>query len=158
MESSGPNAEGGTCRQELEREAFDYFNGGFCCSEAISKTLIDHFAEDPAGYPVKAASGFCGGVGRTHEDVCGALAGGIIAVGYLMGRMEKGGDIGEACRVITEFRDAFIEAFGSTNCEQILIRFGQQENKFQCKQLTGRATGMLADILAKRLPQASRKG
>ena len=136
-------------KEELEKKAFDYFYGGFCCSEAISKTIVDAFAADPSGYPVKIASGFCGGIGRSHEDICGALTGGVIAVGYLYGRMEQGKDLNEATRIIGEFRRAFIEAFGSTNCAMILKSLGEQEKYIKCKGLTAKATGLLADILTK---------
>jgi C_GCAxxG_C_C family probable redox protein len=134
-------------RDELEKEAFDYFYNGFCCAEALSKTIIDHFAEKPDGYSVNVASGFCGGVGRTHEDICGAFAGAVIAVGYLFGRTEQGKDLSTACTIISEFRRQFIEAFGSTNCALILERLGEQEKYIKCKQLTGKAAGMLSDIL-----------
>jgi len=139
-------------KEDLEKKAFDYFNNGFCCSEAISKTIIDHFAENPDGYPVRIASGFCGGIGRSHEDTCGALTGGVIAAGYLFGRMDQGKDFSEATRVVTEFRNAFRAAFGSTNCADILKSLGEQEKYIKCKQLTGRATGLLVDILTKNKP------
>ena len=137
-------------KEDLERQAFDYFDTGFCCSEAISKTIIDHFAENPAGYPVKVASGFCGGIGRSHDDVCGALVGGVIAAGYLFGRTERNKDLNEACRVTSEFRRTFLEKFGSTNCAVILEKLGEQEKYIKCKELTARATGILADILEKK--------
>lgn len=137
-------------KEDLEKEAFDYHYNGFCCSEAISKTIINHFAENPEGYPIKVASGFCGGLGRSHEDICGALTGGIIAVGYLYGRTEQGKDLSEASRIITDFRKAFAEAFGSTNCAAILDILGEQEKYIKCKQLTGKATGLLVDILTKK--------
>lgn len=136
-------------REELEKKAFDLFDGGFCCAEAISRTIVDHFAEHPAGYPVRVASGFCGGLGRTHEDVCGTLTGGVLAVGYLLGRMEPGGDIGEASRIISEFRRRFLETFGSTCCAVLLQRQGEQEKGVNCKRMTAQATGMLSDILEK---------
>jgi C_GCAxxG_C_C family probable redox protein len=138
-------------KKDLGKEAFDYFNNGFCCSEAVSKTIIDRFSDNPDGFPVKAASGFCGGIGRSHEDLCGALAGGVIAVGYLLGRMEQGKDLSKACEVITEFRKSFIGAFGSTNCAAILKSLGEQEKYIKCKQLTGKAAEILAEILEKRL-------
>ena len=134
-------------REKLEKEAFDHFNTGFCCSEALSKTIIDHFAEKPENYPVNVASGFCGGIGRTHADLCGALAGAILAIGYLYGRTEGGKDLSHACMITSEFRGRFIEAFGSTNCAIILESLGEQEKYIKCKQLTGKATGMLFDIL-----------
>lgn len=139
-------------KEELEKKAFDYFNDGFCCSEAIAKTIIDHFAENPDGFPVKVASGFCGGIGRSHEDICGALTGGVIAAGYLFGRMEQGKDFREATRVVTAFRNAFRAAFGSTNCADILESLGEQEKYIKCKELTGRATGLLVDILMEKKP------
>ncbi len=119
------------------KRAFNYFIR-FCCSEAISKTIIDRFSDNPDGYPVKLASGFCGGIGRSHEDVCGALAGGVIAVGYLLGRMEQGKDLSKACEVITEFRKSFIGAFGSTNCAAILKSLANRKI-YQMQQLTGKA-------------------
>ncbi|MEN6375180.1 MAG: C-GCAxxG-C-C family protein [Smithella sp.] len=137
-------------KEDLEKQAFDYFDTGFCCSEAISKTIIDHFAENPAGYPVKVASGFCGGIGRSHDDVCGALVGGVIAAGYLFGRTERNKDLNEVCRVTSEFRRTFLEKFGSTNCAAILEKLGEQEKYLKCKELTARATGILADILEKK--------
>jgi C_GCAxxG_C_C family probable redox protein len=134
-------------REELEKKAFDYYNTGFCCSEALSKTIIDHFAEKPDGYPVKVASAFCGGIGGTKEDICGAMTGAVIAVGYLYGRTEEGKDLSSTRTIISEFRKQFLEAFGSTNCALILEKLGEQEKSIKCKQLTAKATGMLSDIL-----------
>jgi C_GCAxxG_C_C family probable redox protein len=137
-------------RKEMEKKAFDYFNSGFCCSEALSKAIIEHFSTDPKGYQVRVASAFCGGIGKSLTDVCGALSGGIIAIGYLHGRSKQGEDINAACSIASEFRRQFIEAFGSTNCSAILNRLGTQKNSLKCKQLTGKAAGMLADILMQR--------
>jgi len=134
-------------KKDLGKEAFDYFNNGFCCSEAVSKAIVDRFSDDPEGFPVKVASGFCGGIGRSHEDICGALAGGVIAAGYLFGRMEQLKDLSEASMVINEFRKLFLAEFGSTNCAVILQTLGEQEKFIKCKQLTGRAAEILAGIL-----------
>lgn len=134
-------------RKELEKKAFDYFDNGFCCSEALSKTIIDHYSEKPECYPVNVASAFCGGVGRTHEDICGAFTGAVIAVGYLYGRTEQGQDLSKASSIISEFRRQFLEAFGSNNCAVIRGNLGEQENNIKCKQLNAKATGILSDIL-----------
>ena len=134
-------------REELEKKAFDYYNNGFCCSESLSKAIIDHFADNPEGYSVNTASAFCGGIGKTRADICGALAGAVIAVGYLYGRTEQGKDISLAAAIIAEFRRQFIEAFGATNCTLLLEKMGEQEKANKCKQMTQKATGMLYDIL-----------
>lgn len=136
--------------ENLEKKVFDFFTSGFCCSEAISKTIVEHFSNDPSGFQVKVASGFCGGIGKTLEDICGALAGGVIAVGYLYGRQEQDKDLGDVCRIASEFRKQFINTFGSTNCSIILQRLGEQDKFLKCRQLTAKATGILADILVQR--------
>ncbi len=86
------------------------------------------------------------------SDVCGALAGGIVAIGYMHGRSESGKDLSDASRIASEFRRQFIEAFGSTNCGAILKSLGKQEDSMKCKQLTATATGILADILMRQSP------
>jgi len=134
-------------REELEKKAFDYFYNGFCCSEALSKTIIDHYSEKPEGYPVNVASAFCGGVGRTLQDFCGAFTGAVIAVGYLYGRTEQGKDLNKASSIVSEFRRQFLETFGSNNCAAILDKLGEQEKFIKCKQLTAKTTGILSDIL-----------
>lgn len=131
----------------LGKQALAYCESGFCCSEAISRTIIEHFATDPDGYPVRVASGFCRGMASSTEDVCGALAGGVISVGYLLGRMEPGRE------VVKVFRQTFIEAFGSTNCRTILDALGAQEKSGKCKALTAQATVILADLLERHREQ-----
>ncbi len=137
--------------EDLGKRAFAYYDSGFCCSEAISKTIIERFAAHPDGYPVRIASDFCRGLGGSQEDICGALTGGVIAVGYLLGRMEPGRDISAVRQVVKEFRKAFIGACGSTNCGVILKTFGEQEKSAKCKALTMQATIILADLLDRHL-------
>ena len=78
---------------------------------------------------------FGGGIGGTHEDVCGALTGGVIAVGFLGDRMKPGEDITDANDLASGFRKQFIKEFGSTHCGKILERLGKQENDLKCKKM-----------------------
>jgi C_GCAxxG_C_C family probable redox protein len=134
-------------RKEVEQKAFDYFQSGFQCAEAISKTLTELFADDVGGDIPRVASGFGGGIGGSHEDVCGALTGGVIAIGRLLGRMETGPLLKDTYRTASNFRKQFVEKFGSTNCQVILTEFGPQDNMDKCKRLTAEAAGLLADLL-----------
>ncbi|MEW6609116.1 MAG: C-GCAxxG-C-C family (seleno)protein [bacterium] len=137
-------------REDVEKKAFDYFEGGFHCAEAISKTITEFFAKELSSEIPKVASGFGGGIGKTKEDVCGALTGGVIALGCLFGRMEPGKDLKDVCELTSEFRRRFIDEFGSTNCQTILKGFGEQENMQKCKKLTATAAGILSEILVER--------
>jgi len=137
-------------REEAEKKAFDYFQSGFHCAESILKTIMELFAKEPSSDIPKVASGFGGGIGKTREDVCGALTGGVIALGCLFGRMKPGEDFQDAWELSSEFRKRFIDKFGSANCQTILKGFGEQENNIKCKRLTSNAAGMLSEIIIER--------
>ena len=76
-----------------------------------------------------------------------ALTGALLAIGYLRGRAEPGGDSGPAFEAAAALRSRFIEAFGSTNCAEILERFGEQKLWIECRRLNGTTAGMAWDIL-----------
>jgi C_GCAxxG_C_C family probable redox protein len=92
-------------------------------------------------------TGFVGGIGGTHEDVCGALTGGIVAISFLHGRTEPGQDIQVAKKLAVEFRGRFIEEFGSSNCQVILDGLSARGDGFDCKRLTAVAAGLLSELL-----------
>jgi C_GCAxxG_C_C family probable redox protein len=135
-------------RNKVEKTTFDYYDsGGFHCAEAIAKTIIELYAENPDAAPIKTASGFMGGIGSTQTGTCGALTGAIIAIGYLYGRTEPGKDIQHARELAAEFTGRFVEEFGSANCGVLLEKFGKQHNKLKCKKLTATAAGLLSELL-----------
>jgi len=89
-------------------------------------------------------------VGKTHHEVCGALSGGVIALGYLFGRSEPGADWTEASELAAERRLQFVKVFGTTNCGALLAAFGPQDNMMRCKQLSGEVAGMLSRLIEAR--------
>jgi len=135
-------------KKQIEQQAFDLFNGGFNCAEAISTVIVEWRVSGRAAYITKAATAFGGGIGGSKCENCGALTGGVIALGWLYGRTEPGADKQDAYALATEFRNKFLDAFGSTQCKVILEAFGQQENLLKCKRMTGAAAGILFDILS----------
>ena len=135
-------------KERIEQQAFDYFQSGFQCAESVSKTIVEAFGKDGSEGIPRVATAFGGGIGGSKADTCGALSGGVIALGCLYGRMKPGEDKQLIYELAAEFRTRFVEAFGSSHCQTILNGFGSQENMMQCKKLTARAAGILADILA----------
>jgi len=93
------------------------------------------------------ATAFGGGVGRTKQQICGALTGGIIALGHLYGRSDPGADWTDASELAAKLKHRFVQEYETTNCGALLATFGQQENMMRCKQLSGEVAGMLADII-----------
>jgi C_GCAxxG_C_C family probable redox protein len=134
-------------RKEVERKTFEYHHSGFHCAEAIFKAIVEASGESPDPGSTKCASGFGGGIGGSHCDICGALTGGVAAVGWLFGRNDPCDDKGKVFSVTAEFRDLFLGKFGTTNCKAILESLGEQDNGLKCKRLTAEAAGMLHEIL-----------
>jgi hypothetical protein len=93
------------------------------------------------------SSAFGGGIGRSFEDVCGALAEGVIALGFLLGRSQPGADWHDAHKSAAELRRRFLEAYGTTSCKELLSRFGEQTYMMACKRLSGGVAGMVAQIV-----------
>ncbi len=110
--------------------------GGLHCAEAVFLAVME--AADAHRNPLvpKAACGFGAGVGRTKEELCGALAGGLLAVGCLLGRERSGESWDRAAEVAAELRERFLESYGCTRCTDILEAMGPQENSHLCKRLS----------------------
>ena len=62
--------------KQVGKKAFDYHKAGFHCAEAVSKAVVETYRQVTDQDIPKVATAFGGGVGRTHQDICGALTGG----------------------------------------------------------------------------------
>ena len=134
-------------KSRVSKMALDYHKSGFHCAEAVSKAFTEVYGNGTSNDIPKVATAFGGGVGRTKQDICGALLGGFIALGYLFGRSEPGADWTDAAESAAELRRQFVQAHGTTNCGALLATFGPQEDMMRCKQLSGEVAGLLADII-----------
>jgi C_GCAxxG_C_C family probable redox protein len=134
-------------REDAENKTFQYYQSGFHCAEAISKALTELFAKEGDSYTPKVASGFGGGIGGSHMETCGTLTGGIIALGWLLGRTKPGGDKTKVYELASEVRRRFVEKFGSSNCQTLLDKFGKQENAMKCKKMAAEAAGILWELI-----------
>lgn len=136
-----------TRAEQAGSKAFGYHDGGLHCGEAVSRAILELFGTGQAPQIPMAATGFGGGIGRSHADLCGALAGGVIAIGCLMGRTTPGEDWSDAAELTARLRDGFVVRWGSTSCADLLERFGDQEDEIECKRLSGQVARMLAEML-----------
>jgi C_GCAxxG_C_C family probable redox protein len=134
-------------KKDIEQKTFMYYHSGFHCAEAILKTFVELYSKESDLSITKFASGFGGGMGGSNCETCGALTGGIVAMGWLFGRKDPCDDKQKVFSLSAEFRTLFLEKFGDTNCKKILDLLGEQENKLKCKKLTADAAGILYEIL-----------
>lgn len=116
-----------------------YRNGDFYCSEAVVKTLVDELQIDASDDVIKLASGFpvgMGGMGCT----CGALTGGIMAIGLAYGRSEaKDPAVNKAMELSAKLYQIFCDRH-KVSCCKVLTRGmekGSKEHMDQCIAFTG---------------------
>ena len=101
---------------------------------------------DPLVYQM--TTGFAGGVGSTHAELCGALAAGVLIIGARCGRTE--GQVDDArCQALTaRFRAQFEARFGATQCAALRSLGYGADGTTPCRVLVGQATSLLLELLA----------
>lgn len=137
--------------EKIRKIAEDYYrNGGFYCSEAVVKTIIDEFQIDVSEDVIKMASGFpvgMGGMGCT----CGALTGGVMAIGLVYGRSQgKDPKVNKAMELSAKLYQIFCERH-KVSCCKVLTRGmekGSPEHMEQCIAFTGEMAYEAAKIIA----------
>lgn len=133
-------------RQEIEQQAYDLLAGGYHCAESVLLAVTGACGGLPAGAG-RMATCFGGGVGRTHEEMCGALAGALMALGWKGGRDVQGANWDKAAASAARMRQDFITRFGASACKDVLAALGEQENWGKCKSLCGVTAGLAFGLL-----------
>jgi C_GCAxxG_C_C family probable redox protein len=99
---------------------------------------------------VRMTSGLAGGVGGTHEEMCGALSAGVLVIGALCGRSGLHEDDQLACQVANRYRELFAEEFGTTCCGPLRDQVQSPGGLGSCSFVAERAALILLDVLAGR--------
>ncbi|OLN28126.1 C_GCAxxG_C_C family protein [Desulfovibrio sp. DV] len=133
--------------QEVEQRAQELFESGLNCAEAVLTAVLAGQGVEECEQAARLGTAFGAGVGRSKEEMCGALSGGLIALGYLQGR--SGGDEGwdGLAALAAGVRNRFKAAHGCTSCASLLARFGPQESMDKCIRLSARTAGLFHDAL-----------
>ncbi|HEX3030827.1 MAG TPA: C-GCAxxG-C-C family protein [Bacillota bacterium] len=115
-----------------------YRDGDYLCSEAVFTVINDYLGNPVPREAVCLASGFPVGIGMAG-CTCGALTGGVMALGLNFGRRIPGAEMPGMFEAAKKLHDDFKEQFGSTCC-RVLIRefeFGSPEHLEHCINVTG---------------------
>lgn len=139
--------------KKITKDAEDLFRGGFFCSEAVVSAIRSNFELDVPEEVIAMASGFPVGIGRS-KCLCGAVSGGVMAIGLIFGRtVQKDPQVEQTLALSKELHDWFKEANGKNAlCCRILTKefdMGAGEHKEQCIRFTGMVAGKVAEMIVR---------
>jgi C_GCAxxG_C_C family probable redox protein len=104
-------------RQGVIERAEQYADEGFLCSESVLLALSEWLGIHSNLIP-RVATGFAGGFGRCGS-VCGAISGGVIALGLRFGRNEPKKQDRPPHWFGKELMERFEKEFGCINCKDL---------------------------------------
>lgn len=141
----------------IKEQAEEYYrSGGFYCSEAIVKVIKDAFGLDVPDQVVAMASGFPVGIGGSG-CTCGAVAGGIMALGLFFGRTAPGEpQVQKTMQLARELHDTFQQRHGALCCRVLTrgMKLGSPQHMAQCIAFTGEVAAATAHLIQRELAAA----
>lgn len=105
-------------QEDAARIGAELFGKDYLCAESVLLAIARTRCVDSELVP-GIASGFCSGVARTC-DICGAVSGGILALGLCYGRSAPGEALDDLYALVRDFKQEFRRLHGSTNCRELL--------------------------------------
>ncbi len=141
--------------RKISEDAENLYRGGFFCSEALISSIRSNFELDIPEEVIAMASGFPIGIGRS-KCLCGAVSGGVMALGLFFGRTKQGDSkVEKTLELSKELHDWFKQANGKNAlCCRILTKgfdMASGEHKEQCIRFTGMVAGKVAEIIVREL-------
>ncbi len=128
-----------------------YRSGQFLCSEAVFLVANEYLGNPLPAETVRLASGFPVGMGNAC-CLCGAVSGGIMALGLKYGRVAPGASTPGMFEVAKELHDRF-KARRRTLCCRALIKkyeFSSPEHVEQCTAITGEVAADVIELLERK--------
>jgi C_GCAxxG_C_C family probable redox protein len=139
---------------KLEGIHQQYSNDKLNCAERTFLAIHGIVQTDIPGHAVSMLTGFGGGIGGSHQSVCGAVTGSIAALNLVWGRRQPASESSKpAYAIASEFLNQFKSRFGTEICGELigdLLRVNQfqsEERKARCYQYCDNAIKMCVDLL-----------
>ena len=124
-----------------------YLNSDWHCSEGILLAVGEHYLDEINPGVLRSSTAFAGGVGGTNEDLCGALAGGLILISALYGRTDSQTSDDRCMDLAAAYRARFLEHFGHIRCADLKEHWIGKKGQETCAELVADAAGVLVDVL-----------
>jgi len=131
-----------------ERAEHLYKSGQYLCSEAVLLVANEYLGRPMPDEVIRLASGFPVGMGKAG-CVCGAIAGGVMALGLKLGRSAPGGETPGLFAAVKELHDRFQKRRRSVCCRVLIkdLEFGSAQHIEQCVSITGEVAADVIQIL-----------
>lgn len=139
----------------VEKRAKKLFDSGFYCAESVLQAVAEDAAIHSPLIP-KISTGFCGGISRS-KGMCGAVTGGVMALGMILGRTSPDMPPDDTYLKVRELLITFETQFGSSNCFDLTgcdfneamdrQRWKESGMASKCKEFTGAAARMVTEII-----------
>ena len=101
--------------------AYQYHKQGWNCAQSVAGACADLAGRTPEEV-LPLLGGFGGGFGGSHEEVCGAVSGGVLVLSLCFPHASGDDQAAkrELYRITKEFRRRFLDVFGLTRCGDLL--------------------------------------
>lgn len=135
-----------TDREALKRASADYHARGFNCAQSVICALAPALdIDEKAAFAL--SEGFGAGMGGMSET-CGAISGGIMALGQIKSSgFDAPGSKGATYRLARAYCDAFREKNGSTICRELKGVGGDAGPLRSCAGCIDDAIDLFMDII-----------
>jgi len=129
--------------------ARECWQSGFNCAESVLRGVCRERGIELPDVAKMMATPFGGGIGRS-EDTCGALVGGVLAIGAAMGRTRLDEDRLRSYDAARGLHEAFLSKLGSTSCKELnKSDFKSAEHRARCGRFVDESTHLTLEILKK---------
>ena len=111
--------------EERRNEALRLFSEGYSCAQAVLAACCEEYglSRETA---MALSAGLGGGVGATHDHLCGAVLGGVLFLGLRRGDTSPEAKK-ESCADVKAFLDDFAAENGALNCVDLIHQQGLKE-------------------------------
>ena len=131
----------------IMEKARGYLNAGWHCSEGILLAVGEHYLGEINPGVLRSSTAFAGGVGETKEELCGALAGGLMVISALYGRTDAQTNDDRCMDLAAAYRERFLERFGHIRCADLKEHWIGKKGQETCAELVADAAGVLVEVL-----------
>lgn len=132
--------------EKIASAAAGYFGNGLHCAEAIVKACADNIDEIKDEH-ICLATPFGGGVGKSFDEMCGALSGGLLVIGSILGRTEPDQNWDLPAAIANKLRESFLQHSTTTHCGVLREQFGEEEQIDKCRIVVLETTIDLLNLL-----------